>query len=516
MYLGDLPDKHARLTPNKLAFTDERTRLTFKQFAERVNRLARAMKAIGVEKGERVSIIHHNCVELVEFYFAAMKIGAIAVPINYRLVTRELEMIIRDAEPKVVFVGVPYIDKTIPLISRLDEVEYWISIHGSFDEFLEYDSFLVNHSTELVQDEKQINEDDVAAIIYTGGTTGKPKGVMHTYRSFTATTMEAVNLKLTTNDVQLKLAPIFHATFVTILYSLMVGSRTHLISHFPGVEPFLRIIEKEGITWSTIPPAVTLYIANMDPYEAEKYDFSKFRVLINGASPLAGNQLRKALEILDCQVCNSAGMTESPVYSSLLIEDHRQVSDELLGCAGKEEMTSWLKIVDENGEELPFGEVGELIVKSDKGMKGYWKNPSLTEETVRNGWVYTGDICKIEEGGILYFLDRKKDMIISGSENIYTKEVEDVLYMHGVVLEAAVIGVPDDQWGEVALAYIVLKEGKSLTEKELIYICIENIAKYKVPKYIKFIAELPRTSMGKVEKNKLRLSYLQEKAKFVN
>jgi acyl-CoA synthetase (AMP-forming)/AMP-acid ligase II len=516
MYLGDLPDKHARLTPNRLAFTDERTRLTFKQFAERVNRLARAMKAIGVKKGERVSIIHHNCVELVEFYFAAMKIGAIAVPINYRLVTRELELILRDAESKVVFVGAPYIDKTKPLISQLDTVESWISIHGSFDDFLEYESFQVHYSTALFLDENHMDEDDVAAIIYTGGTTGKPKGVMHTYRSFTATTMEAVNLKLTANDVQLKLAPIFHATFVTILYSLVVGSRTHLISHFPGVEPFLRLIEKEGITWSTIPPAVTLYIANMEPFEAKKYDFSKFRVLINGASPLAGNQLRKALEILECQVCNSAGMTESPVYSSLLIEDHRQVSDELLGCAGKEEMTSWLKIVDENGIELPFGQAGELIVKSDKRMKGYWKNSSLTEETIKEGWIYTGDICKIEEGGILYFLDRKKDMIISGSENIYTKEVEDVLYMHDNVIEAAVIGVPDDQWGEVGLAFIVLKEGKSMTDIEMIDFCIEKIAKYKVPKYIKFIAELPRTSMGKVEKNILRESYWQEKAKFVN
>ncbi|MEH7249226.1 long-chain-fatty-acid--CoA ligase [Neobacillus niacini] len=516
MYLGDLPDKHARLTPDRLAFTDERTRLTFTQFAERVNRLARAMKAIGVEKGERVSIIHHNCVELVEFYFAAMKIGAIAVPINYRLVTRELEIILRDAESKVVFVGAPYIDKTTPLISRLDTVESWVSIHGYFDEFTEYESFHVNHSSELFQDENEMSEDDVAAIIYTGGTTGKPKGVMHTYRSFTATTMEAVNIRLTANDVQLKLAPIFHATFVTILYSLMVGSRTHLISHFPGVEPFLRVIEKEGITWSTIPPAVTLHIGNMNGNEASKYDFSKFRLLINGASPLAGNQLRKALDILDCQVCNTAGMTESPVYSSLLIEDHRQVSDELLGCAGKEEMTSWLKIVDENGEELPYGKVGELIVKSDKRMKGYWKNPSLTEETIKNGWVFTGDICKIKEGGILYFLDRKKDMIISGSENIYSKEVEDVLYMHGDVLEAAVIGVPNDQWGEVALAFIVLKGGKYLTEKELIDFCNCNIAKYKVPKYIEFITELPRTSMGKVEKNKLRESYWQVKANFVN
>jgi acyl-CoA synthetase (AMP-forming)/AMP-acid ligase II len=514
MYLGILPDKQARLYPNKVAVSDERKRLTFKQFANRVNQLAHALKGQGIKTGDRVAILHHNCVEYLEVYFSIMKLGAIVVPINYRLVTREIEMIIRDSQPKAIFVGSPYINQTKPLLIKDVGVDQWFSIHSWEEGYLEYESFLVGSPVTMI--ETSMEENDVATIVYTGGTTGLPKGVMHTYRSLTATVADAAAIRLTPDDVQIKLSPIFHITIITVLYSMMVGARTHFISHFPGVESFLKIIESEGITWGTIPPAVTLQIANMSPDEVSKYDFSKFRLSINGASPLAGNQLRKALEILDCHVYNSAGMTECPQYSGLLIEDFRQNSDQVLGCAGREGITSFLKIVDERGEEVPIGFIGELIVKSDKVMKGYWNNPKLTEEIVKDGWLYTGDICMLDKEGYLFFLDRKKDMIISGSENIYSKEVEDVLYMNSAVVEAAVIGVPDDRWGEVVMAVIVVKAGETISEKEMKDFCTANLAKYKVPKYINFCDELPRTAVGKVQKNLLREIYWQGKSSFVN
>jgi len=508
LYLGHLPDKQARLFPNRLAITDERSRLSFKEFAERVNQLSSALKVGGVQKGDRIGILHHNCVEYMEIYFATMKLGAVSVPINFRLVTREIEVILRDSQPKVVFVGAPYIDQTRPLLTRQLGVNQWISIHDSFQDFLEYEPFISNNSETSIDIE--MDDDDIATIMYTGGTTGVPKGVMHTYRSLTAFLADAIPLRLTQDDVQLKMSPTFHATIVTVITSMMVGARTHFIRNFPGVDLFLRIIEKEGITWGTIPPAVTLRIANMNPEETKNYDFSKFRILINAASPLAGNILRKALEVLDCYAYNSAGMTESPIYSGLLIEDYRQTSDEILGCAGREGLTSLLKIVDEDGNELPAGQPGELIVKSDKRMKGYWNRPELTKETIKDGWLYTGDICKKDDEGHLFFLDRKKDMIISGSENVYSKEVEDVIYMHPNIVEAAVIGVPDEKWGEVPLAYIVIKEGETLSEEEIKEFCTLNLAKYKVPKHIKFCDELPRTAVGKVLKTHLREMFLGE------
>lgn len=502
MNVGSIPDKQARLFPNRLALTDERSRLTFGQFARRVNQLARGLIAVGVQKGDRVALMHHNCTEFVEVYFAAMKAGAAAVPINFRLAPREIDMILRDAEPSVVIVGAPYIDGTTPLMANHPGVNRWISMHGSFPRYTEYEAFLSGHDPQPL--DNQANEDDIAAIVYTGGTTGLPKGVMHTHRSLTAEIADALAVRLRPDDVQIKLSPIFHITFVTVLFSLIVGARTHLLSRFPGVEAFLNILEEEGITWGVIPPAVTLQIANMDPEEAKAYDFSKFRLVLNGSSPLSGSKLRKALEMLDCHVYNSAGMTECPQYSGIYIEDFRSVSDELLGCAGREGVNSWVKIVDEEGLELPSGQSGELMVKSDKFMKGYWRNPQLTLASMKDGWFYTGDICRLDPEGNIYFLDRKKDMVISGGENVYSKEVEDVLHLHPDIAEAAVIGVPDDKWGEAVQAFVVRRQGKTVAEHEIVQFCLQHLAKYKVPKWIVFCESLPRSPIGKVMKQQLR------------
>lgn len=509
MLVGDIPGRNAGLYPDKTAIIQGDIRVTFSQFDERVNRLANAILGLGLMKGDRIAVLHHNCYQYIELYFASAKIGTPIVPLNYRYNANEILYVIIDSGAKMIFFGKEYLS-TINIIKKeITSAEHFICIDDSLPGMKNYEEIISMASA--IEPVLTLDEEDIAILGYTGGTTGKPKGVMTTHRNIiTSCYNTALERLLTPNDTHLIIHPIFHAGGANSMFAFSFVGAANVILNASNIDILLKTIQEYKISHLMLVPTMILSI--IERPNIESYDLSSLKTIYYGTAPSSIEPLKKAISLFKCNFSQTYGMTETFVPISILKpEDHKLAGgpedDKRMSSAGREVMGVKVKIVDNNGRELERGEVGEIVVKGKNVMKGYWNQPELTKEVLKDGWLYTGDMGKMDELRYIYIVDRKKDMIISGGENIYAKEVEDVLSSHPAVAVAVVIGVPDDKWGEAVKGLVIKKRGAEVSEEELISFCKSRLASYKKPKSIEFMIEFPKSTAGKVLKRELRQKY---------
>lgn len=510
MLIGDILRRNAKLYPHKTAIVFEGKKYSYGELDDRIKRLANRLRAKGIGKGDRVGLLEHPCPQYIELYIAIPKIGAVLTPLNCRLAGRELEYIINDAEIKMLILGKEFIDVIHSIQSDLKTVVTYFCIGDAPSGMGTYEELITGFSPEV--QEIDIDDDDIAVQMYTSGTTGKPKGAMLTHKNLISMYISRIiDFKLDMDDIFLSAVPYYHTAAEYALVILYAGGTLIIHGKFePG--DFLETLETENVTFTLGVPSMVNFLLQHIEKHPRYYDFSNLKMFLYGASPMPVAVLRKAIETFKPVFLHSYGLTEaSPGVTFLrpeeqVLEGPEEKVRRLASC-GKEIFNVEARVVNEQGVDVKPGEVGEIIVKGDNIMKGYWKLPEETAETIKNGWLHTGDMATVDEDGYVFIVDRRKDMIISGGENIYPREVEEVLYSHPSILEAAVIGVPDEDWGESVKAFVVLKEGKKVSEEEIIDFCKKNLASYKKPKSVEFLDSLPRNPVGKVLKKELRESF---------
>ena len=502
--------RHALLQPDKEAFVYGSDRITFSEFNARVNSLIHSLQAMGVKKGDVIGILSWSCLGFVEVYGAAMKGGFIASPFNPRLKENELEYIINYSEANSLFVGPELMEMVNQLRPHLPKVKNFISLETSVTDMI-YHCDLTTTSSRAEPD-VQIDEDDPVCIIYTSGTTGMPRGALYTQRCLIndARTL-VIDMGLQPGHRRVQITPLFHIAGNTHFRSSLYIGGCNIIMKFFDPSATLQTIQDERATHMDIVPTHLAAMLNLP--DLGNYDISSLQFLWYGGSPMPLEVLKKGMKVFGPIVAQGYGQSESgPAISHLSREDHNvldrpEKEQKKLTSAGRPDIGVQVRIVDEKGNDVEPGEVGEIIVRSKHIMVEYWHKPEETSKTLVNGWVHTGDMGFYDDEGYIYIADRKKDMIISGGENVYPREVEDVLYQHPAVLEAAVIGIPDPYWVEKVHAVVVTKKGVSTTAEELTAFCKKRIAGYKTPKTIEFVDSLPKNPAGKILKRELREKY---------
>jgi len=507
---ADVIYRNALLYPGQEAFVYGDTRITFSEFNTRVNKLIHALQAMGVKKGEVIGILSWNCLEYADVYGAAMKGGFIASPFNPRLREDELEYIINYSEANTIFVGPELLEVGNSLRPRLPKVKNFISFEGSAPSMIAHHDLLASHSGQ--EPDVQVDEDDPVCIIYTSGTTGVPRGALYTQRRFIEDSKTLViDMGLQPGHKRVLITPLFHVAGNTHFRSSLYIGGCNIILKFFDPAATLQIIQNERATHMDLVP--THLVAMLNLPDLNKYDISSMKFLWYGASPMPLEVLKKGMKVFGPIFAQGYGQSESgPAISHLSKEDHNvldrpEKEQKKLVSAGRPDIGVQVRIVDDEGNDVKPGEVGEIIVWSKHIMVEYWHKPDDTRTNIVNGWLHTGDMGYYDEEGYIYIVDRRKDMIISGGENVYPREVEEILYRHPAVLEAAVIGVPDPYWIEKVHAVVVTKKGASTTAEELIAFCKERIAGYKAPKSVEFVDSLPKNPAGKILKRELREKY---------
>jgi long-chain acyl-CoA synthetase len=509
--LGEMIARNARVYPRQEGFIFEGNRLNWGQVNDRVNRLANAIRRLGIKPKDHLALLGKNSHRYLESFFAATKTGIIAIKMNYRYSGKELAYILNDCQARGIIFDGEYAECVRSFSPSVPSLKFFICTDRRVEGALEYERLL--ETAPATEPERTIQGDDLAMIQYTSGTTGKSKGAMMTHRG---QILLANNGALGLSRGRMMMAmPLFSAAATgRTLSNVYLGNTIVILKDF---EPrtFVETIEKERINLTGFVPSMFYILMEKVP-DIKNYDFSSLRRIIYGAAPMTVSQLLVALEIFKgSEFEGGYGLTETGPYGCrLLPEDHRVEGSEeevrRLGSVGRMGINGRLKIVDQNREILSPGQVGEIAILCDSNMVGYWNKPEETKEALKNGWVYTGDMGEMDEEGFVFIRDRKKDMIISGGFNIFPKEIEDVLMTHPAVMESAVIGIPDEKWGEAVLALVILKQGKKTTEQELIEFCRSQVASFKKPKRIEFVQDFPRTPLSKIKKNELRERYWAE------
>lgn len=504
--LGDITRKHSRLDPDKECMVCDEVRLTWKQLNQRVNRLAGALAGMGVEKGTKVATLALNCHRLVEIYYATSKLGAVAVPLNFRLAPDELVYVINHSDAEVLVVDHNTIEMAEGFLDRLENIRERIVFRTAAEGWLDYEKLLEESSD--IEPEVEVSEDDLCHLQYTGGTTGLPKGVMITHRNYLTTAIGmGLSLEFQPHYTTLQVLPIFHTAWWPILIHHLAGCRAVIANRFDFAE-ILATAEREKVTHINMVPVLFSWL--LDFPDAEKYDLSSIRYFSYAGAPMPEEVLRRCIARFGPIFQQGYGLTEaSPLGTMLREEDQCRLEGppELvrrINSCGRESLVTEVRVVDEEDNDVPVGEIGEIVIRGKNVMRGYWKDPELTERTLRGGWLHTGDLATVDEYGFIYIVDRKNDMIITGGENVYPFEVEQVLYEHPAVLTAAVVGLKSDKWGEEVTAAVTLKQGAEATEDELIALCRERIAGYKCPKRVVFAESIPTSALGKVLRRQVR------------
>ena len=491
---------HAYVRPDKVAIRDVSANqtLTYQELDRRACLLATWLQKIGVQKGDRVAILSQNCAEFFELEFACAKVGAVELPLNWRLTKPELEYILNDSTPKVLIYDESFSEISLELIKDCS-ISSSLEIDKNNSDS-QYEITLKESSASY--DQVEIFQDDLIMIMYTSGTTGHPKGAMinHQMQLYNVINLASPAF-VATDTVQLVVLPLFHTGGMNCYANpvLHAGGELILIRDFdPGLALSILGDSDYKVTHFFAVPAPYQFMMNHPDFD--KTDLSNLRIAGIGGAPCA-EAILKTWSNRGVAMIQGWGMTEtSPGGIGLPAED----AERKLGSAGKPLLHTEVKVVDDDGKELPWGEVGELYIRGPNITPGYWNNPEATKNSFDDGWLKTGDAARFDEEGFVYIVDRWKDMYISGGENVYPAEVENVLYQLPQIAEAAIIGVPDERWGETGIAFISLKSGENLEEKEIIQHCIDNLAKFKVPKSVEFIDALPRNATGKVLKRNLR------------
>ncbi|MBM7702203.1 class I adenylate-forming enzyme family protein [Metabacillus iocasae] len=498
MNIGSYVALNARRHPKKWALTCEERVYTYEQFNQKVNHFAWGLLNLGVKKGEKVALFMTNSDYFAISYFAILKIGAVAVPVNFRLVSREVHYILNQSETAVIICDVEL--KSVIEQAREGVRSVRRVITAGNGEGADFQMVMKE-----IDDEPNIDvsSTDDAHIIYTSGTTGHPKGAVFDHERVLKVAIGISGvLGLQVEDRLLHVAPLFHCAQLCLFLipGFFLGTSHVIQREFHPVE-VLKNIDTHKISLFFGVPTMYNYLFQVP--NVENYNLSSIKRCCYGAAPMAPELVKKSMNVFQTkQFYNLCGLTEGgPTGIYLTPEDHQKH----LGKSGKTPLLfTEVNVVNIKGQEVVPGEVGELILRGETIMKEYYKKPKETEDALQDGWLFTGDLATKDEEGYITLVDRKKDMIISGGENVYSVEVEHVLYEHPNVLEAAVIGTPDPQWGEVVTAVVVVKEGESLIEEEVKQLCRNQLAGYKVPKKIVFADQLPRNASGKIQKFKLR------------
>ena len=507
--LRTMLDRNLEYNPEKIALIEGERQYTFREFADRTYRMGNALLDMGLNKGDRVAILSKNSIENAESYFSIPNAGLVLVMLNFRLAMPEIITILEDSEAGVLMVNEEYLDLIPEMKSMLSSVKHYVFIgeeSGTPEGWYNYETMIQESSPEIPPVE--VIEDDLAALMYTSGTTGAPKGCMATHLNYYHEGRAFVlELKMDTNDVGIIPSPLFHATGEVVLMNDMYSGTTSII--MPQWDPveFMRLVEKYKVTTGMLATPMLLFL--VDHPDADKYDLSSLKKIFFAGAPVKPIVFQRAIERFGNVFLHLFGTTETVGSATILRTEEiaRALAEgrtEILGSCGRSFADMKSMVVDEYDNPVPPGTVGEMKMRGLGTTLGYWNKEEETERDFRNGWYYSLDLCTVDKDGFIYVVDRKKDMIISGGENIYPAEVESALYKHPKISQAAVIGTPDEKWGEIVTAYIIKKEGAEVTEDEIKGFCRKEIAGYKVPKKVVFIDSLPMSASGKVLKYKLR------------
>ena len=499
MNLSQVVAHHADRYPDRVAVSMGDEEITYPELYARVQRCAGALRELGVGRSDIVGVLLHNCVDLVELMLASAHLGAIFMPLNWRLAGPELAYIADHAGARAL-VSEPELRDLFDDLHGQGGDRIWITLGEDADRWRSLDA--AREQADPVLEPAEVGGDDVMRLMYTSGTTSRPKGVMITYANlYWKSAGQVVELEMTGRDIGLACGPLYHVGALDMVTTNMlhVGGRTHILRRFEA-GAVLDAIQQQGITVTWFAPAMVNAVIAADDLGAR--DLGSMRLIQNGGEKMPMPLIKKVLDAFpNAWFSDAYGLTETVSGDTYL---NKGKSLDKLGSVGKPILFTEIRIADEHDNPVPAGEVGQILVRGPKVCKGYWKDEKATEEALRGGWLHTGDLGTLDEDGYLFVVDRLKDMIISGGENIASSEVERVVYEHEAVVEAAVVGSPHERWGEVPVAYVVLREGASVSDDELDAHCRERLAKYKTPKGFRFIDALPRNPSGKVLKRELR------------
>ena len=512
MHVAHFVHRSAQRWPNRPLWLGVDFAISYRDGAARLNRIARQLLQRG-QPGDRVAILSANRFEAFEIYLAAMNAGMAAVPLNPKLHALEHAHMIADSGARFVVFSPEHEAGLQTVRGDLPEVAHWVALgEGVKAQDLPYAALLEGDDCSLP--EVDISTDSLAWLFYTSGTTGKPKGAMETHRNLVTMVQQfliGVLRDASETDVMLHAAPIAHGTASVGLAHLAVGAA----QAFPtsnGFDPahIFGLIEKLQVTSSFLAPTMVQML--LQSPERLRFDLSSLKNIVYGGGPMYVELLKQALAAFGPVFHQIYGQGEAPMTCAAMPKWEHHVGGDAkslrrLASAGREMPAVQVRIVDEDDRPVAPNAPGEIVVRSDLVMTGYWNQPAASAETLRGGWLHTGDIGHLDDEGYLYITDRKKDLIISGGSNIYPREVEEVLLQHDAVSEACVVGVPDDKWGEAVKAVVVLRPGASVDEAALIAFCQERIASYKKPKSVDFVETLPKSAYGKVLKRELRDHY---------
>lgn len=518
--LAYMIERSARYYSEQTALIDEGKLCTFQQVDEMSNAFGRGLTELGVRKGSRVAILLPNCAPYVVIDFALIKGGFVRVPLNTRLSIFEWEYILADSGADTLVYDSKYSDHVKQLCDRVSTIQHAITVGDEErleSPFLTYERMI--HENDKASFSVPTVGEDAFQILYTSGTTGKPKGAVTNVQSRMASLNNVFvdELVIFPHDVMLHVASLAHGGGTKILPHFIKGAANILMPKF-SVEGFLECVERYKVTTTWLVPTMINMI--IEHPRLREYDYSSIKTIIYAAAPMPVATLRKAIDAFGNVFVQVYGLSEAPNPDLVLTKsDHLMglyESPQILGSSGREVTNVQIRLVDEQGKEVPTGEIGEIIIAGDNIMFEYWNLPEATAETIKDRWLYTGDLARMDHQGFIYIVDRQKDLIISGGYNIYPREIEDILYQHPAVLEAAVIGVPDQIWGESVKACVVLREGHDVTELEIIQYCQYHLASFKKPKSVDLFKELPKSSNGKILKRKLREAYWEGLERMVN
>ena len=509
---------------DKIGIVDGIQRFTYREYDQRINKLANSLTELGVREGDVVSFITYNSHQLLEAYYAVPQIEGILNPVNIRLSHREIEFILNHAETRVLCFHQDFLSLVEQLRGNIPNVEHFIIMEGKqIPEWAEdYESLLAEVSPEAEIDLDSIDEEAVIELFYTSGTTGSPKAVQITNRTLYVHTLTAINgFRVSDHDTLLHVVPLFHVNgWGSPQFLTAVGGK-HVMLRKVDFSEMLRLIEKEKVTKLLGVP--TIFSGMLQHPELKQYDLSSLNEVIIGGAPSPLSLIEALEKEIGCRAYVGYGLTETtPFITIARPKPHLEIDDELRQATqvktGLPLVGVRMRVVDDQGFDVPRDEksIGEIVVRGNQVMKGYLKDPEGTEAVIVNGWFHTGDMAVVDKEGYITIVDRKKDIIISGGENIASVEIEKVIQDHPAVFEVVVIGVPDEKWGEVPKAFVVLNVDHKVSEAELIEHVKASLASYKAPKSVEFVSEFPKGGTGKILKQELKEAYWGDMEKKVH
>jgi len=502
--LGSMLRRSAHKHPDKVALVShEGHLLTYVQLDSLSDRFAHGLMRVGLAKGDPIAVLSLNCNEQLVAFFGIFKMGGVVAPLNMRLAVPEMEWVLNHSDARALLYSADFSRQVASLRANPGKIQHYVILDDPPPE----DTLSLDEIVEQGEGQEpmvEVSGDDAAFLLYTAGTTGRPKGVLLTHNGFLWNCVNWVHNNIFRPDDRcLQVFPLYHVAAIgSVLTYFYIGGTIYLKKTFDP-QDCMETIQRERITRWAAAPTVFNMLLRLPGIDA--YDTTSVTLIGSGAAIMPPETQRRLREVFPgAEIFDTYGMTEaSGGITTLLPKDF----DRKVACVGKEHINLELRVVDEQDQDVRAGEIGEIIFRGNNIMKEYYKDPHATREALRGGWMHTGDLGRLDDEGYLYIVDRRKDMIITGGENVYPREVEEVLYTHPAIAEAAVIGVPDSTWGEAVKAVVIAKSGTALSEQEVIDFCRNSIAGFKCPKSVDFAADLPKNPAGKILKRELRERY---------